>query len=388
MKRVFLIVLDSVGIGSMPDAHLYGDNGANTLENVYNNNGGLDLKNLRKLGLFNIDGLNISNKIENPIGSYARILEISKGKDTTTGHFEMIGINTKVPFRTYPNGFPQDIIDEFSAKTGKQIIGNIPASGTQIIEDLGEEHVKTGALIVYTSVDSVFQIAAHEEVVPLDELYKYCKIARKMLKGENEVARIIARPFTGNVGNFTRTSNRHDYATIPHTPNLLYYLDKKGVPVIGVGKINDIFAGQHITQSYPTKSNKHGMEVTIELAKSGQPGFIFTNLVDFDMKFGHRNDSKGYGAALLEADAQIGELLEQLTDDDYLFIMADHGCDPTFRGTDHTRESVPLLVYNKASKKHINLGTLKTFADVGQTIADIFNTKKLEIGESFFNQIK
>ncbi|OON93544.1 MAG: phosphopentomutase [Candidatus Epulonipiscioides saccharophilum] len=388
MKRVFLVVLDSVGIGAMPDAQLYGDTGANTLTHVYEANGGLDLPNLKKLGLFNINDINVATEEEHPIGSYGRVLEISKGKDTTTGHFEMIGINTKVPFKTYPNGFPKEVIDEFTRQTGKKVIGNIAASGTQIIEDLGEEHVKTGDLIVYTSADSVFQIAAHEDVVPLQDLYKYCKIAREILRGENEVARIIARPFIGEVGHFTRTANRHDYATLPSTPNLLYNLEEAEIPVIGVGKISDIFAGQNITKSIPTKSNKQGMEETIELAKNGPKGFIFTNLVDFDMKFGHRNDPKGYASALEEVDGQIGELLSALNSaDDYLFIMADHGCDPTFKGTDHTRESVPLLVYHEGGPTN-NLGTLKSFADVGQTIAAIFKVKSLEIGESFLDKIE
>lgn len=387
MKRVIFIVLDSVGIGEMPDADAYGDVGASTLQHVYDSNDGLKLLNLKKLGLFNIDDINVGEKEANPAASYGRALEISKGKDTTTGHFEMIGVNTAVPLRTYPHGFPKEIIDEFSAKTGKKVIGNIVASGTQIIEDLGEEHVKTGNLIVYTSADSVFQIAAHEEVVPLEDLYRYCKIAREILRGENEVARIIARPFVGTVGAFVRTANRHDYATEPAIPNLLYRLDAAGVMVTGVGKISDIFAGKHIAKSYPTKSNKEGMEITIKLVKEQRQGLIFTNLVDFDMKYGHRNDVAGYGAALEEVDIQIGELLEFLTEDDYLFITADHGCDPTFVGTDHTRESVPVIAYKKGSAS-ANLGTLETFADIGQTIAEIFKVEKLDIGKSFLNKLE
>ncbi|OON98421.1 MAG: phosphopentomutase [Epulopiscium sp. Nele67-Bin004] len=293
MKKVIWIVLDSVGVGEMPDSQEYGDKDVNTLVNVYNYNKGLNLPNMKKLGLYNIDGIEIDDKEENPIGSYAKLAELSKGKDTTTGHWEMVGLHTKVALPTYPNGFPDEILEPFKKAINRGVLGNISSSGTKILDDLGEEHMKTGDVIVYTSADSVFQIAAHEEVVPIDELYKICKIARELLVGEHEVARVIARPFVGEPTNFTRTSNRHDYAVIPPETNLLDYAKKAGIEVVGVGKIEDIFAGSGVTKSFHTKSNKEGMDITIKLTKEMDKGIIFTNLVDFDMKWGHRNDPEG-----------------------------------------------------------------------------------------------
>ncbi|OOB80297.1 MAG: phosphopentomutase, partial [Epulopiscium sp. Nuni2H_MBin003] len=302
---VILIVLDSVGIGQMPDSKKYGDDKVDTLGNVYRANNGLNVPTLKKLGLFNIDGVSINDKYDSPAGSYGRLAEISNGKDTTTGHWEIAGIYTKNPFPTYPSGFPDDIIKELERRINRKVLGNYPASGTQIIDDLGEHHMQTGDIIVYTSADSVFQIAAHEDVISIAELYKICETARELLTGEHEVARVIARPFEGEVGNFTRTSNRHDYAITPPERNLLCYLTNTGVEVTGVGKIYDIFAGNGIKNTYPTKNNFAGMQKTIELAKQRTEGFIFTNLVDFDMKYGHRNNPIGYAKALEEFDIQL-----------------------------------------------------------------------------------
>ncbi|OON91076.1 MAG: phosphopentomutase [Epulopiscium sp. Nele67-Bin001] len=387
MKKVIWIVLDSVGIGALPDAADYGDGDVNTLGNVYSANHGLRLPTLRKLGLFNIDGVSVDEKFDNPIGSYGRLNELSKGKDTTTGHWEMVGIHTEVPFPTYPYGFPEEIIREFEARTGHCVIGNIPASGTQIIEELGEQHMCTKNLIVYTSADSVFQIAAHEKIIPIDDLYKYCEIAREIMRGEHEVSRVIARPFEGDVGKFTRTANRHDYAVAPTEENLLCYAKNADIPVIGIGKIEDIFAGSGISAAVHTKGNDEGMDLTIKYTKELDSGIIFTNLVDFDMKWGHRNDPIGYGRGLEVVDGQIGKLLEVMDKDDILFITADHGCDPTAQGTDHTREYVPLLIYSPAFTGGVNLGTRNSFADIGQTVSEIFGLRKLAIGKSFLNEL-
>ncbi len=388
MKKVILIVLDSVGIGALPDAAEYGDIDVDTLGHVFTANHGLKLPNFKKLGLFNIDGISINDKCESPIGSYAKLTELSKGKDTTTGHWEMVGIYTAVPFPTYPNGFPREIIDEFVERTGHNVIGNIPVSGTKIIEELGEEHMCTKSLIVYTSADSVFQIAAHEKIIPIDDLYKYCEIARDILRGEHEVSRVIARPFEGEVGHFTRTSNRHDYAITPPEKNVLCYAKNADLPVISIGKIEDIFNGSGISASVHTKSNVEGMELTIKYTQELETGIIFTNLIDFDMKWGHRNDAIGYGKGLEEVDGLIGQLMQVMGKEDILLISADHGCDPTTKGTDHTREYVPLLVYSPALEGGVNLGTRQSFADIGQTIASIFHLPKLEIGESFWSELK
>lgn len=387
MNRVIWIVLDSVGMGEMPDSAIYGDQGVNTIAHVYEHNKGLNLPNLIQLGLGNIDGMKALGRCENPIGAYARLAELSKGKDTTTGHWEMIGIHTQVPFPTYPNGFPKEIMDIFEERIGRKTLGNCTASGTAILDELGEEHMRTGYPIVYTSADSVFQIAAHEEIIPLEKLYEMCEIAREILTGEHEVSRVIARPFIGEPGNFTRTPHRHDYAVMPPKENLLVYAKEKGLDVIAIGKISDIFAGEGITYATHTKSNEEGILKTIEQIKQPSEGLIFTNLVDFDMKWGHRNDPVNYGKGLEEFDRYLPRIIDAMSSDDLLIITADHGCDPTTPGTDHTREYVPLLVYSKTFKQGSNLGTRNSFADIGQTIGDLFKLPKLQIGESFYKQL-
>lgn len=385
INRVIWIVLDSVGIGALPDAAKYGDAGSDTLGHVSAYNNGLNLKNMEKIGLGNIDGINGINKVANPIGCYARIKESSDGKDTVTGHWEMVGIDTQSPFPTYPNGFPEDIIKEFEKRTGRKVIGNKVASGTEILDELGKEHMETGALIVYTSADSVFQIAAHEEIVSIEELYKACEIARDLL---SNIARVIARPFVGTEGNFTRTANRHDYALLPPHKTTLDMLKDKGLSVMAVGKIVDLFSGNGVTDFVHTKSNNDGVDKTLEYMKTDKKGLIFTNLVDFDMKWGHRNLPIEYGKGLEEFDNRLTEIMDAMNDDDVLFITADHGCDPTFKGTDHTREYVPFLAYGKELKENVNLGTLEGFFSMGQTICDIFDTEAIPNGKSFLNEIE
>ncbi len=383
INRVTILVMDSVGIGALPDAEKFGDLGANTLGNISKVMGGIKLPNLVQLGLGNIDGIEGVEGIPNPIGSFGRSMEISNGKDTTTGHWEIAGLYIEKPFKTYPNGFPKEIISKFEELTGRKALGNKPASGTEIIEELGQEHMKTGNPIVYTSADSVFQIAAHEEVIPLDELYKMCSIAREILKGEDQVARVIARPFIGELGNFTRTPNRRDYSLDPFEKTVLDFASDAGYDVMAVGKIEDIFNGKGITKEVHTKDNMDGVDKTIEYLKSNTKGIIFTNLVDFDAKFGHRRNPKGYKEALEEFDLRVPEILNNLKDRDMLIIIADHGNDPTYKGTDHTREYVPVLVYGKNVKGGVNLGTRETFADVAATIADILDLEKPKIGTSF-----
>jgi len=387
MKRVIWIVLDSVGIGEMPDAMEYGDRDVNTLAHVYKHCNGLNIDHMIELGLGNIDGITFLPKSKGPKGSFARLAEKSKGKDTTTGHWEMVGIYTEVPFPTYPNGFPKEIMEAFENKIGTRTIGNCAASGTAIIEELGVEHMKTGYPIVYTSADSVFQIAANEDIIPLTKLYEMCEIARNMLVGEHEVARVIARPFTGKEQSFTRTPNRRDFAVTPTAPNLLTYCKDANIPVIAIGKIEDIFAKQGITQAIHTKSNLEGIQVTIDSMNQYDEGIIFTNLVDFDMKWGHRNDPEGYGKGLEEFDSKLPEIIKAMTSEDILFITADHGCDPTTKGTDHTREYVPLMIYGKCIKTANNLGTRSSFADIGQTICELFELPNLSIGTSFLKEI-
>jgi phosphopentomutase len=345
--------------------------------------GGINLPNLVNLGLGNIDGLEGLDTAENPIGSSGRSMEMSNGKDTTTGHWEMAGLHIKEPFKTYPEGFPEHVISKFEELTGKKALGNKPASGTEIIKELGKEHMESGNPIVYTSADSVFQIAAHEEVIPLEELYKMCSIAREILKGEDQVARVIARPFIGELGDFTRTPNRRDYSLDPFGKTILDYASEAGYDVMAVGKIEDIFNGKGITKEIHTKSNMDGVDRTIEFLSTDSKGIIFTNLVDFDAKFGHRRDPKGYKEALEEFDQRIPEILDSLRDDDMLIITADHGNDPTYKGTDHTREYVPIVVYGKQVKSGVNLGTRKTFADIAATIADILDVERPRIGSSF-----
>ncbi len=389
MNRAIWIVLDSVGMGAMPDSKEYGDSDVNTIKHVYEHNKGLKLDNMLEHGLGKIEGNDYLPQRDSVKGSYARLGELSKGKDTTTGHWEMIGVYTKTPFPTYPDGFPKDVMDEFEKQVGRGTLGNKPASGTAIIEELGDEHVKTGKLIVYTSADSVFQIAAHEDVVPLEELYDICEKARKILTGKHEVARVIARPFTGTSGNYTRTPNRRDYAISPPGPNLLTICEDEKAPVIAVGKIEDIFNKQGVTYAIHTKSNADGMQQTLDLMDKYKEGLIFTNLVDFDMKWGHRRDPENYGKGLEEFDAFLPKIIDKMQDNDILFITADHGCDPTAPGTDHTREYVPLLIIGKNIKAGIDLKTRESFADIGQTVAEHLGLKgRLSIGKSFLNEIK
>ncbi|MEG1256362.1 phosphopentomutase [Clostridium sp.] len=383
-RKVVLVVLDSVGIGELPDAKLYGDEGSNTLGNIAKNVKGFSIPNLEALGIGAIDGAVNLIKCENPEGVYGRCSELSKGKDTITGHWEMAGVILEKPLNTYPDGFPKHIMDEFEEKIGRKTIGNVVASGTSIIEELGEEHVKTGYPIIYTSADSVFQIAANEDIIPLDELYKMCTIAREMLVGDNMVGRVIARPFKGmRKGEFERTSNRHDYALEPFNKTILEYISEAGFPVMAVGKIKDIFTGKGVTESVSINNNMDGVDKTLKMMKSHSNGFVFTNLVDFDMKFGHRNDVVGYAKSLEEFDDRIPELKSALRENDILIITADHGCDPTTEGTDHSREYIPLLVYGKNIKENVNIGTRNGFCDIGKTVLELLNIDNELVGESF-----
>lgn len=387
IKRVILIILDSVGMGALPDADKYGDVGADTIGHVAKFNGGLKLPSMESIGLGLIEGIQNINKVSNPLGCYGKFYEASNGKDTVTGHWEMVGVKSEIPLPTYPNGFPAEIIKEFEEKTGRKVIGNKPASGTEILDELGEEQLKTGSLIVYTSADSVFQIAAHEDIIPIGELYKYCEIAREMLTGDNAVARVIARPYLGKPGNFSRTSNRKDYALLPPHATALDKLQEAGVKVMAVGKIEDIFSGKGIYSAVHTKDNMDGVDKTLDYMKTEKEGLIFTNLVDFDMKWGHRNDPKSYGKGLEDFDVRLKEIMQNMESDDILFITADHGCDPTYPGTDHTREYVPFLAYGEPLKKGYNLGTKVGFFNMGQTICDIFNSEKIINGDSFLGEI-
>lgn len=390
MSRAILIVLDSVGIGELPDAKNYGDEGSNTLINIKKAVPNMDLKNLVNMGLSNIiGGQQLSSlKIENPTASFGRLAEASKGKDTTVGHWEIAGIITDKQFPTYPNGFPKDIIDKFEKKVNRKVIGNCVASGTEILERLGEIHVQTGDLILYTSADSVFQIAAHESVVPINELYNICKIAREILVGEHAVARVIARPFIGNKGNYTRTKNRKDFSIKPHSKTMLNFIKEAGLEVAAVGKIEDIFEGEGITKAIHTANNMDGVDKTLEYMNSVDNGLIFTNLVDFDMVYGHRNDPIGYANALVDFDNRVNEIILNLRNDDILFITADHGCDPTTSSTDHSREYIPLLVYGQKIKPGIDLGTRETFADIAATIMEYLDVNGEIKGSSFLDKIK
>ncbi|QNO16734.1 phosphopentomutase [Alkalicella caledoniensis] len=371
MKRVILLVLDSVGIGALPDADKYNDVGSNTLGNIAKKVGGLKLPTLEKMGLGNIHPIEGVKNVEEPVASYGKMMEKSPGKDTTTGHWELAGIILDEPFPTYLNGFPQDLLKEFENKIGTKTIGNYAESGTKILADLGEEHQKTGYPIVYTSADSVFQVAAHEEVIPLERLYEICKIAREMLQGEHAVGRVIARPFIGEPGNYVRTENRKDFSRLPDTKIVLQSLNEAGLDVVAVGKIHDIYSGLGINRSYKSKSNLHGLNKTIDLINEDFSGLIMTNLVDFDMMYGHRNDVEGYAKALEETDGMLEVIIQNMKDEDLLIVTADHGCDPTHPGTDHTREHVPVLLYGK-NIKPVNLGTLESFTDVAVTLTKIF----------------
>lgn len=379
MKRVFLIVLDSVGIGEMPDAADYNDEGSNTLL-AASKSPFFAMPNMAKLGYFNIDGVHIGAKEEEPAAAYARLAEVSKGKDTTIGHWEIAGVVSKQPLPTFPNGFPKELLDEFVMETGRGILCNLPYSGTEVIRDYGSEHVKTGKLIVYTSVDSVFQVAAHEDVVPVETLYEYCEKARKLLVGAYSVGRVIARPFTGEEGNYVRTSGRHDFSLEPPAVTLLDEMTEAGYSVLSVGKIVDIFAGRGISEYVRTSGNEDGINRTLDYMDKDFDGLCFTNLVDYDMLYGHRNDIDGYAKALSYFDERLPELLAKLREDDILMITADHGCDPSTPSTDHSREYVPLVIYGK-NIKPVNYGTRDSFADIAATILEIFGIPKKCAGE-------
>ena len=381
MKRVFLIVLDSFGIGEMPDAANYGDEGSNTLGTVAKSPE-FSMPNMEKLGLFNIDGVTAKASYAAPKGVFARMTEQSAGKDTTTGHWEIAGLISEKPMPTFPNGFPQEMLDAFSEAVGRKVLCNKPYSGTQVIQDYGDEHVETGALIVYTSADSVFQIAAHEDVVPVEELYRDCEIARQMLQGEIGVGRVIARPFIGTSGNYTRTSRRHDFSLEPPQDTMLDVLKKAEYDVIGVGKINDIFAGKGITEFVRTQDNADGIEKTLEYMERDFNGLCFVNLVDFDMLYGHRNDVPGYAKALTYFDQQLPRILSCLEAEDLLMITADHGCDPGTPSTDHSREYTPFVMYGKNLPHGKNMGTRTSFSDIGATVLDYFDLSGNIAGES------
>ena len=383
-KRVFLIVLDSVGIGELPDAANFGDAGSNTLGAI-RNHPNFHCPNLEALGLFNIEG--VGGGVPAPKASFARMREMSMGKDTTIGHWEIAGIVSPQPLPTYPNGFPADLIAEFEKRTGRKTICNLPYSGTDVIRDYGDEHCKTGALIVYTSADSVFQIAAHEDIVPVSELYRYCEIARELLTGEHAVGRVIARPFTGEHP-YERTPRRHDYSLIPPADTVADVLAARGFATISVGKIYDIFAGKGFSESNPTPNNAGGMAKTDEIAARDFTGLCFTNLVDFDMVFGHRNNIAGYAQALTEFDAWIGGFRERMGEDDICIITADHGCDPATPSTDHSREHTPMLIFGKSIKEGVDLGTRVSFADIGATILSAFGIEDGGIaGKSFYQDV-
>jgi len=387
IKRVNIIVLDSVGIGALPDAADFGDQGAATLQNTAKAVGGLNLPHLESFGLGNIAEIEGVAQVDNAKAAFAKMAEESNGKDTTTGHWEIAGIISKDPFRTYPDGFPAEVMDQFHQAIGRESLANKPASGTVIIEELGEEHMKTGKPIVYTSADSVFQIAAHEDIISVDELYEMCEKARKILQGEHAVARVIARPFIGEPGNFERTANRKDYSLTPPEKTVLNHLKDAGHKVMAVGKIENIYAGEGITDAVHTKSNMDGVDKTLDYLKAEKEGLIFTNLVDFDSKYGHRRNPKAYAQALENFDKRLPEILEQLNQEDLLIIIADHGCDPTYKGTDHTREYVPLLVYGEQVTAGTELGVRETFSDIAATIAEIFDVKGTGNGSSFLKEI-
>ena len=376
-------MLDSMGIGEMPDANEWNDEGSNTLGSI-RNHPAFNCPNLEKLGLFAIDGVGGNNA--EPMGAYARMFEASKGKDTTIGHWEIAGVYSPKAFPTYPNGFPKEVVSEFTKRTGKEIICNMPYSGTDVIRDFGEEHLKTGKLIVYTSADSVFQIAAHEDIVPVETLYEYCHIAREILQGEHAVGRVIARPFVGEHP-FKRSPKRHDYSLLPPEKTMPSVLKANGFDTISVGKIFDIFAGQGFTESNPTVSNSDCMDKTISIMDRDFSGLCFVNLVDFDMVYGHRNDIEGYAKAMTEFDIRLGEVIAKLRDDDLLIITADHGCDPQTPSTDHSREYTPMLAFGK-NIKSVNLGVRQSFADIGKTALEWLGVNDNDLfGEGFLKEI-
>lgn len=383
-KRVFLIVLDSVGIGEMPDAEAFGDKGSNTLGAI-RGHAAFSCPNLEKLGLFNIEG--VGGGVDKPMASFARMRETSAGKDTTIGHWEIAGLISKEPLPTYPNGFPVEVIAEFEKLTGRRVLCNKPYSGTEVLKDYGEEHMKTGALIVYTSADSVFQIAAHEDIVPIDTLYEYCEIARKILVGKHGVGRVIARPFEGEHP-FKRTPRRHDYSLLPPSKTMLDILAENGMDTISVGKIYDIFAGQGVSESYRTANNDEGMDIAISMQSKEFEGLCFINLVDFDMVYGHRNDVAGYAAAMTSFDKKLGAFLANMREEDILIITADHGCDPETPSTDHSREHTPMLICGSMIQQGVDLNTRDTFADIAATVLDFLGVSSNEIaGRSFLSSV-
>ena len=389
MGRINIIVLDSFGVGELPDAHEYGDEGSNTLEGIYNNYK-LNLPNLKKLGLYNIVGLNIPEKEENPIGCFGKATEISKGKNSPVGHWEMSGAITEVAFSTFPNGFPKDLLEKVSKEANiPGFICNEKGSGTDLLKKYGEESVKTKKPIVYTSADSVFQIAAHEDVYPINELYRICKVARKVIdKGNYNIGTVIARPFVGTANdNYKRTYNRRDFEATTFAETMLDVLTENGRTVYAIGKIEDLFVGRGITDSVHTEGNADGIEKNILALKNSNYDLIFTNLVDFDMLYGHRNDVEGYGKALEYFDSKLPEIIENLKQDDILIITADHGCDPSTPSTDHSREYIPVIVYGKSLKSNIDLGIRKTYADISATVLDYFDLENLKYGTSFKNEI-
>ena len=388
-KRVFLIVLDSFGIGEEPDAALFGDEGSNTLAAIAQSSE-FDMPVMQEMGLFNIDGVSCKPKSNAPKAAFARLQEASNGKDTTIGHWEIAGLESPKALPTYPNGFPKEVIDAFCEKTGCQVLCNRPYSGTKVLEDFGEEHLKTGALIVYTSADSVFQIAAHEDVVPVERLYEICEQARELLVGEHGVGRVIARPFVGTCAkDFKRTSRRHDFSLKPPAPTMLDAIANAGMDAIGVGKIYDIFAGQGVTRTIRTTGNDHGMKVTMQLAGEDFEGLAFVNLVDFDMIYGHRNDVDGYARAATAFDRQLKKLLPMLREDDLLILTADHGCDPATPSTDHSREYVPLLMYGTKVRPGVDLGTRMSFACIAQTVCEYLGVSASALkGKSLLQEVK
>ncbi|MCD8153757.1 MAG: phosphopentomutase [Clostridiales bacterium] len=387
VKRAFIIVLDSYGIGHAPDAADFGDEGSNTLGTITRSSR-YHTPNMCRMGLFNIDGVDCGPKEPSPIAAYGRLEESSRGKDTTIGHWEIAGIISRKPLPVYPSGFPKEVLDEFSRRTGRGVLCNLPYSGTDVIRDYGDEHVKTGKLIVYTSADSVFQIAAHEEVVPLEELYQDCRIAREILTGDHSAGRVIARPFVGADGQYTRTPHRHDFSLLPPSTTMMDVLTANGLASKGVGKIYDIFAGKSIQTTVSIENNVDGMNKTLAIQQEDFQGLCFVNLVDFDMLYGHRNDIDGYANAATVFDRQLEEFMGKMREDDVLFITADHGCDPGYPGTDHSRECVPMLLYGNPVKQGVNLGTRKTYADIAATVLDIFGLSGDIAGTSFWDLVK
>ncbi|GAA3405370.1 phosphopentomutase [Paenibacillus hodogayensis] len=386
-QRIALIVLDSVGIGEAPDAPGFGDAGAHTLGHIAERVADFRLPHLERLGLGCIEPLRHIAAVAQPAAFYGKMTEVSVGKDTMTGHWELMGLRVEIPFQTYPDGFPEPLVRKFEQATGRRVIGNKPASGTDILDELGEEQMRTGAWIVYTSADSVFQLAAHEDVIPLEELYRACKIARELTMDEYAVGRVIARPYVGEPGAFKRTPNRHDYAVKPPAPTVMNRLAQAGLDCIAIGKINDIYSGEGVTSAVSTKSNAHGIEETIRTLEQPFRGLAFTNLVDFDSLYGHRRDPEGYARALMEFDASLPDIMARIGRDDLLLLTADHGNDPTHTGTDHTREYVPLLAWSPRFQAGASLGVRGTFADLGATVADNFGLPAPSYGSSFLSEL-